>query len=138
MESNDARARNEPLEGTVRRMLRAPGWVWHNRLVAWTSYLCILIGFGCLALALVAAGSGYRTWALTAAVICAVAFVTGFSLFGATAHHDRVTHHVGPDLLADRWPNAADPLATAPRVYRPGLRQRLAALPALGSRRHHS
>ncbi len=104
-------------------MSDTPGWVRRNRRVAWTSYFCVLIGFATLAMGLTAAGTGHRGWALTAGVICAVTFIGGITLFGATAHHDRVTHHAIPNLLSDSWPGPAFESTGLPRDPRPMLRR---------------
>ncbi len=105
-------------------MPATPPWVRRNRMVAWTSYFCVLIGFGSLAMGLTAAASGHRGWALVAGAICAAAFLGGMSLFGATAHHDRVTHHAGPSLLFDTsWPAA--PLEPSRTAHDPRRRLRL-------------
>lgn len=106
-------------------MPATPPWVRRNRMVAWTSYFCVLIGFGTLAMGLTAAGSGHRGWALVAAAICAAAFLSGMSLFGATAYHDRITHHAGPNLLWDpSWPAATVEQPGAPHRARHRLHLR--------------
>ncbi|MFF0497820.1 hypothetical protein ACFYU5_15530 [Nocardia aobensis] len=106
-------------------MPATPPWVRRNRMVAWASYFCVLIGFGTLAMGLTAAGSGHLGWALVAGAVCAGAFVGGISLFGATAYYDRTTHHTGPSLLWDSsWPGAAFEPSHAPHAARHRLRLR--------------
>ncbi|MCC3313563.1 hypothetical protein [Nocardia africana] len=106
-------------------MPATPPWVRRNRMVAWTSYFCVLIGFGTLAMGLTAAGSGHRGWALVATAICTTAFLSGMSLFGATAYHDRITHHAGPNLLWDpSWPAGTLEQSGAPHRARHRLRLR--------------
>ena len=78
-----------------------PGWVRRNRFVAWTAYYCVLIGFATLAMTLTAAGTGHHGWALTAGVVCAIAFLSGIGMVGTTARQDRSADHATPNLLTD-------------------------------------
>ncbi|MBO0854471.1 MAG: hypothetical protein J2P18_11955 [Nocardia sp.] len=95
-------------------MAEIPKWVRLNRFAAWTAYFCALIGFASLAMTLTAAGSGHHGLAVTAGIICALAFVGGLSLFSVTVHRDHVAHHAAPNLLSDKWA-ATHPGGTWPR-----------------------
>ncbi|WP_051499209.1 hypothetical protein [Nocardia sp. BMG51109] len=80
-----------------------PGWVRRNRFVAWSSYCCALVVFATLPMALTAAGSGHRGWAMLSGGVCAAAAVVGLTLFVTTVHRDHIDHHAIPSLVRDRW-----------------------------------
>src|SRR5436309_7770447 len=84
-------------------MAGTPSWVKRNRFVAWVSYFAVLLGFAALAMALVAAGSGYRDYALAAGGICAGIAIVGVALYSTTVHRDRAEHHAIPNMLSDCW-----------------------------------
>lgn len=60
-------------------------------------YILIGIGLATLGLALVAAGYGYRGWALVAGIACVVSFA--FGVFAVLMEHRRIKRLDGRDLL---------------------------------------
>jgi hypothetical protein len=92
-------------------MPATPAWARRNRIVAWTSYVCVLLGFATLAVALTAAGSGDIRWAMIAGGACAAITIVGITLLATTVHRDHVDHHAGPRLLNDEWDQVSEPRA---------------------------
>jgi hypothetical protein len=70
-----------------------------NRFAAWTGFLCALVGFAALALALVAAGSGHPGWAIVAAAVLLGSFGLGAGVVATVVHYDHRHHNRTPRLL---------------------------------------
>ncbi|NMM85604.1 hypothetical protein B2J88_14695 [Rhodococcus sp. SRB_17] len=64
---------------------------------SYPGYILIGLGLAALGLALVAAGYGFRGWALVAGIVCAVSFA--FGVFAVLAERRRIKRLEGRDLL---------------------------------------
>ncbi|NLV79332.1 MAG: hypothetical protein GXY65_08325 [Rhodococcus sp.] len=70
-----------------------------NLFVAWSGYALALVAVLTIALALVAAGTGYGGHALTSGIVAAVAVILGILMVAGASRRDHRHHMETPHLF---------------------------------------